>query len=41
MADEWGDVAVGDGVFDGGVDEVREEGDAVFEIGMHNLHNAG
>lgn len=40
VADEGGDVAVGDGVFDGGVDQVGEEGDAVFKVGVDDLHDA-
>ena len=41
VADEGRDVAVGDGVADRGVDEVGEEGDAVFEVGVHHLHDSG
>lgn len=40
VADEGGHVAVGDRVADGRVDEVREEGDAVFEVRVDNLHDA-
>lgn len=41
VADEGGDVAVGDGVADGGVDEVGEEGDAILEEVELNLHHTG
>ena len=41
MADEGGDVAVGDGVGDGGVDEVGEEGDAHFEEAIGDVFDAG
>ena len=41
VADEGSDVAVGDGVANGGVDEVGEEGDAVLEIRVDDLHDAG
>ena len=40
VADEGGDVAVGDGEGDGGVDEVGEEGDAVFEEAVGDVHHA-
>ena len=41
VADERGDVTVGYGVFDSGVDEVGEECDSILEVSMHNLHHAG
>ena len=41
MADERRDVAVGDGVADSSIDKVGEEGDAVLEIGVDDLHDAG
>ena len=40
VADKGGDVAVGDGVPDGRVDKVGEEGDAVLEVGVDYLHDS-
>jgi len=40
VADEGGDVAGGHAETDSGVNEIREEGDAVFEIVIRDLHDA-
>ena len=41
MADERGYVAIGYGVTDGAIDEVREESNAVLEVCIRYLHDAG
>jgi len=40
MANEGGDIAICNGVFDRRIDQVCEEGDAVFKVGVNNLHYA-
>jgi hypothetical protein len=40
VADKRGDLAGADGESDGGVNQVCEEGDAVFEVVAHDLHHA-
>jgi hypothetical protein len=40
VADKRGHVAVGHRVLDGGVDQVGEEGDAVFKVVVDDLHDA-
>ena len=41
MADEGRDIAVGDGIANGSINKVGEESDAVLEIGVDDLHDAG
>ena len=41
VADERGDVAIGYGVTDGTIQEVRKEGNAIFEVCIRYLHDGG
>ena len=39
MTNEGSDIAIGNGVFDSSIDKVGEEGDAVLEVIVDNLHD--
>jgi len=39
VADEGGNVTVGDSISNGTVDEIGEESDSVLEVGIDNLHD--
>jgi hypothetical protein len=41
VTDEGSDITVGDGVTNGSVDEVGEEGDTVLKVGVDDLHDTG
>ena len=41
VTDKGCDVSIGDAVVDSSVDEIREEGNAVFEVVVRHLHHSG